>query len=316
MKGVWFKLKIHIVQKGDTLWEISKQYGVDFDQVKQLNPQLSSPDMIMPGMKIKIPSTSKPVKKESVALKETQKQPAKQPYKDISPKPKPVMKEDDKVKPKEMKPQMPMQQMPMQQKPIQQMPMQPMTKMNMLEQEMNNYTTINFPQSPGYPLQKEKPQEMHHMPQPMIPICQHCFKPCCPPPPMHHGYSNAMHHSQPFAMEYKDCGCGGHQPMNMYNQMQPQYGNLMESSESSSISMDMPMKPMYSPQMNNYSPYNAPVSPQTMGMQQGFHSHVPPQSHPHFANVDYNNMPYPYPPGFAGNPMSNYREDEEDTRGE
>ncbi|WBX79028.1 SafA/ExsA family spore coat assembly protein [Virgibacillus salarius] len=41
-------MKIHIVQKGDTLWEISQQYGVDFEELKQLNSQISSPDMIMP----------------------------------------------------------------------------------------------------------------------------------------------------------------------------------------------------------------------------------------------------------------------------
>lgn len=55
-------LKIHIVQKGDTIWDIAKQYGVDFEELKQLNSHLSSPDMIMPGMKIKIPSTAKQVK--------------------------------------------------------------------------------------------------------------------------------------------------------------------------------------------------------------------------------------------------------------
>ncbi|MEC3434256.1 SafA/ExsA family spore coat assembly protein, partial [Bacillus cereus] len=46
-------MKIHIVQKGDTLWKIAKKYGVDFDTLKQTNTQLSNPDLIMPGMKIK-----------------------------------------------------------------------------------------------------------------------------------------------------------------------------------------------------------------------------------------------------------------------
>ena len=48
-------MKIHIVQKGDTLWKLAKKYGVKFDELKKLNSQLSNPDMIMPGMKIKIP---------------------------------------------------------------------------------------------------------------------------------------------------------------------------------------------------------------------------------------------------------------------
>lgn len=55
-------MRIHIVQKGDTLYEIAKQYGVDFEKLVSLNSHLSSPDMIMPGMKIKIPSESKQVR--------------------------------------------------------------------------------------------------------------------------------------------------------------------------------------------------------------------------------------------------------------
>ena len=50
-------MKIHIVQKGDTLWKIAQKYGVQFEELKQINSQLSNPDMIMPGMKIKVPST-------------------------------------------------------------------------------------------------------------------------------------------------------------------------------------------------------------------------------------------------------------------
>lgn len=56
-----YELKIHIVQKGDTLWDIAQQYKVDFEQLKSLNVQISSPDMIMPGMKIKIPTEQKKV---------------------------------------------------------------------------------------------------------------------------------------------------------------------------------------------------------------------------------------------------------------
>ncbi|MBD3107854.1 SafA/ExsA family spore coat assembly protein [Bacillus sp. AGMB 02131] len=50
-------MKIHIVQKGDTLWKIAQKYGVQFEELKQINSQLSNPDMIMPGMKIKVPSS-------------------------------------------------------------------------------------------------------------------------------------------------------------------------------------------------------------------------------------------------------------------
>lgn len=59
-------VRIHIVQKGDTLWKIANKYGVNFEELKKMNAQLSSPEAIMPGMKIKIPGTAGTVKKESV----------------------------------------------------------------------------------------------------------------------------------------------------------------------------------------------------------------------------------------------------------
>jgi morphogenetic protein associated with SpoVID len=58
-------VKIHIVQKGDTLWKIAKKYGVNFEELKKLNSQLSNPDMIMPGMKVKVPTTGGTIKKEA-----------------------------------------------------------------------------------------------------------------------------------------------------------------------------------------------------------------------------------------------------------
>ncbi|MBS4176210.1 SafA/ExsA family spore coat assembly protein [Lederbergia citrea] len=58
-------MKIHIAQKGETLWKIAQKYGVNFEELKQMNAQLSNPDMIMPGMKIKVPSAGGAVKKEA-----------------------------------------------------------------------------------------------------------------------------------------------------------------------------------------------------------------------------------------------------------
>jgi morphogenetic protein associated with SpoVID len=55
-------LKIHIVQKGDTITKIAKQFQVDVNAIILLNPQIASPDMIMPGMKLKIPSNRKQVR--------------------------------------------------------------------------------------------------------------------------------------------------------------------------------------------------------------------------------------------------------------
>lgn len=45
-------VRTHIVQKGDTLWKIAKQYGIDFEELKRLNSHLSNPDYIVPGMEI------------------------------------------------------------------------------------------------------------------------------------------------------------------------------------------------------------------------------------------------------------------------
>ncbi len=53
--------------KRDTLWKIAKKYGVDFDTLKKTNTQLSNPDLIMPGMKIKVPSNSVHVKQHAGA---------------------------------------------------------------------------------------------------------------------------------------------------------------------------------------------------------------------------------------------------------
>src|SRR5699024_6043505 len=144
-------LKIHIVQKGDTLWEIAKMYGVDFEELKQSNSQVSSPDMIMPGMKIKIPSTSKSVKKEAPMKEKTMKE--KEIKEQPTKKPAPVVKGDEKEKKKEVKPEMPLPQMP--QTP--QIPEYPIMHMPTYEQEMKNYTMINMPQVEE--VKKEKSEE-------------------------------------------------------------------------------------------------------------------------------------------------------------
>ena len=52
-------MRIHIVQRGDTLWKISRNYGVSFDELKRLNAHLANPEYIVPGMKIFIPDEKK-----------------------------------------------------------------------------------------------------------------------------------------------------------------------------------------------------------------------------------------------------------------
>ncbi|MFJ7731398.1 LysM peptidoglycan-binding domain-containing protein [Lysinibacillus sp. NPDC097231] len=48
-------MRIHIVQKGDTLWKIAKEYGISFEELKRLNAHLANPDYIVPGMEIILP---------------------------------------------------------------------------------------------------------------------------------------------------------------------------------------------------------------------------------------------------------------------
>ena len=94
-------MKIHIVQKGDTLWKLAKKYGVSYEQLKKSNSQLSNPDMMMPGMKINIPgNTSGSIKKEmgtpqvTYQSKESQIQPIQMKEQQIQQQP--VMKEQQK----------------------------------------------------------------------------------------------------------------------------------------------------------------------------------------------------------------------------
>lgn len=94
--GRGMTLKIHIVQKGDTLWKIAEKYGVNFEELKKANSQLSNPDMIMPGMKIKVPTSGVPVQKEgapSPGIKEMPK--VQHPYSDQSTKAYPVTEIDE-----------------------------------------------------------------------------------------------------------------------------------------------------------------------------------------------------------------------------
>lgn len=105
-------MKIHVVQKGDTLWKLAEHYGVDFEELKKANTQLTNPDMIMPGMKIKIPTSAVPAKQGIKGMpgpKEAPITPAPQAVAPIGEAP----KELPKVMPKEMPKEMPKVELPM-----------------------------------------------------------------------------------------------------------------------------------------------------------------------------------------------------------
>lgn len=99
----YFIVKIHVIQEGDTLWNLSQKYGVDFETLKEVNSHLEDPDNLMPGMKVKVPTV--PAKAKKVAPKPAQEQIEPLPSK-VEPKPeKPEVKPEPKIKVKpEVKP--------------------------------------------------------------------------------------------------------------------------------------------------------------------------------------------------------------------
>lgn len=54
-------MKIHIVKKGDTLFELSKKYNVPLQKLIDANPQIANPDQLNLGDKVKIPAAPMPV---------------------------------------------------------------------------------------------------------------------------------------------------------------------------------------------------------------------------------------------------------------
>ncbi len=169
-------MKIHIVQQGDTLWKLAKKYDVDFEQLKAVNNHLSNPDVIMPGMKIKIPAAGVPVKKQAVKKEEPIK--AQQPKEAPIMKEAPIKKEEVVIAPKEEfkvpapPPAPPVQ--PIQVQPIQ----QPITQQQYLH-HMNMNFNVYKPQVPPAPVEKPvapKLPEIKELPKMEKP------KPMVPPP--------------------------------------------------------------------------------------------------------------------------------------
>ncbi|MCT8139527.1 SafA/ExsA family spore coat assembly protein [Anaerobacillus sp. CMMVII] len=148
-------MKIHIVQQGDTLWKLAKKYDVDFEQLKAVNNHLSNPDVIMPGMKIKIPTGGVPVKKQAVKKEEQVKaqQPKELPKVKEVPLPKhEVVKEEVKL-PAPPPPPAPVQQ------PIQ---VQPITQQQYLH-HMNMNFNVYKPAPAPVPIQMPAPPKLPEM---------------------------------------------------------------------------------------------------------------------------------------------------------
>lgn len=326
-------MRIHIVQKGDTLWDIAKKYGVSFEEVKAMNTQLSNPDMIMPGMKIKVPQGTKPVKKESQVAPAKKEMPkAQTPYKDTSPKPIPVIKEDEKEK----------QVKGVMQKPMMPMPQPQPINMNMqmpsIDQQMQNYyTTFHLPQMP-MPEQPQPEESPESEEQPAVkgvesmPMQQPCMQPqlvnsdfyCCPPHPMHPmqmpmqqmpmqqmpmhpmpGYGPMVAGQEyeessdmmPGAQAGGDCGCGGDSQPQGYGPMMHQ-GAPMPYGQNPYMQHPYMQQPMMQPSpFSQQNPYGQ--MPQGGG---GFPGYGQGQWSPYGAGQGMPQQP--------GNPMGPWRDDD------
>lgn len=51
----WSHEKDYEIKKGDTLWDISQEYGLKVEDILEINPQIENPDLIFPEQIVKIP---------------------------------------------------------------------------------------------------------------------------------------------------------------------------------------------------------------------------------------------------------------------
>ncbi len=271
-------MRIHIVQKGDTLWKIAQKYGVYFEQLKSMNTHLSNPDVIMPGMKIKVPTSSGSVKKETpikeqpitqqpFKQKETPTKPVQQPVKEqpkeiIKEVPKPVKKEIPKpiYMPKPPQPIMPeidinnyyllnMQKMNIEQQQPAPQPIQPVKEMPELPQLQEIPKEEPIEEEPA----KEEPIVQQQPVQPQMYIQPMPCPPCYPITPVLPGSGMPCMPMPCYPIGFPHGGWGGYQPaMTLpatwgYPQMtQPQmgtYGQMgqnMQGFDQSMMGQQMP----------------------------------------------------------------------------
>lgn len=274
-------MKIHIVQKGDTLWKIAEKYEVDFEELKKMNAHLSDPNYIMPGMKIKVPTPAapaKPVKKETPKVSvdvdihvNKKEQPLQQPQ-NVEP----IAKEIPIAKASEKK-----------EEPEQEMPLLPPKPPNIMPNMMEPDEEIPMPPFPDIPpipttqapVMEEQPQQpMHPQPAPMpLPMPM----PCIPISPVMPGYGfypwfPPMYPMMPWTYPQNmanndDCGCGEPKPTPYMPQMPT--GEYSQQSQPMMPQMptgageysQQPQQASYPQQMYGE---NVPMMPQQMYMPQ------------------------------------------------
>lgn len=179
MEGGSFVVEVHIVQKGDTLWKISRQYGISFEELKRVNAHLATPDYIVPGMKIFLPTQAQEKKetetKKGVPQKKEELPPVieKKPVK--PPAPLPSQKEEKKTEtPTEEKEPIPLPKPPTitkrpiekdkEEKPKEKKPPVEQPKIEKKEEKLPKKPKQEHPNHPPHTNQQTPPM------QPMIPV--------------------------------------------------------------------------------------------------------------------------------------------------
>lgn len=156
-------VRIHIVQKGETLWRIAKQYGIGLDELKSLNSHLANPDYIVPGMEIILPDSATPTKSNMTKEQLTAPMPTKEMQ--TAPKEMQTAPKEMQTAPKEMQ----------------------TAPKEMVTQEMPQ---MEMPPSPKEKMTQEMPAPVQPMPQPVMPQFDMT-------PQFHLDFAPQMHFQQP-----------------------------------------------------------------------------------------------------------------------
>ncbi|WP_285851328.1 SafA/ExsA family spore coat assembly protein [Sporosarcina aquimarina] len=183
MEGGLYRVNVHIVVKGDTLWKIARQYGISFEELKKVNAHLANPDYIVPGMKIFLPEGKGTKHPEKHGGKEKQPQHYEKPMKPAPPAPPaPPVPPIPKPTPPAQKP-VPK---PPSQKPTPPPPPKPTPKPEVKPQPKPQPKPEVKPQPMPKPPPAPPKPEVKPMPKPESPICEAPPAPPMQPQPMVH----------------------------------------------------------------------------------------------------------------------------------
>lgn len=259
------------MKKGDTLRNIANTYDVEFEELKKMNAHLAHPDMIMPGMKIRIPVYKQEEQKESKNTKNQKSIPLKKEGKLEHPEPKekkkkqepsPIhpmgqIKEDDNKEHKNVQPTVPFEQ---QKAPslnmgsVPKMPTMPdMPHISPISEEKESKKQKEAVKKQPLPDKKEQEQEHDHS----IPLTSygcHCYCGSCTP--MHFGGTdmNQMMHAPFQQQEYMM------QPQQQSSPQQQMY--MMQPSPCGSQNQMMHMQSQQMPQSSYDRSYQYVYAPQ------------------------------------------------------